>query len=262
MALQPVQRQSLSDSVYQQLSHEIVAGRFAPGQPLPPERTLSELLQVNRGAIREAVKRLAQAGLVASHHGSGHEVLDYRRNAGLDLLSDLLVDKDGNLDLQVVRSVMEMRSAIGPDASRLCARRGGPECGRALSALVEAMREADGDIPTLQELNLQLWERIVEGSGNIAYTLAYNSLRDLYDRVRDLMAEVLAEELSDIAAFEDIAHAIERGDDLCAGDLSREVIDKGLSAVVQVISALETSAQALTIDSIPSRLGSGTSEES
>lgn len=78
---------------------------------------------MNRDAVREAVKRQAQAGLVASQHGSGHHVPDFRRSAGLDLLPKLLFKSDGDVDLQVVRSVMEMRAAVGPDAAALCAKR-------------------------------------------------------------------------------------------------------------------------------------------
>ena len=257
MALQPIERRSLSDSVYDQLSKEIVSGHFAPGEPLPPERTLCALLQVNRGAIREAVKRLSQAGLVASHHGSGHRVLDFRRNAGLDLLSQLLIDEEGNLDLQVVRSVMEMRSAIGPDAARLCAQRGSQACHQEIVALVEQMRQADGDIATLQDLNLQLWEQIIEGSGNIAYALAYNSLRDLYEGVRELMGEVLADELRDLDGLAATAAAIGDGDGAAARDHARSVIDSGLIAVVGVIEFLESTDQPLHIGNMPAGRESG-----
>ena len=61
MDLQPVERRSLSDAVFDQLSGEILAGSLAPGDALPSERRLCELLQVNRGAVREGLKRLRQA---------------------------------------------------------------------------------------------------------------------------------------------------------------------------------------------------------
>ena len=127
MQLKPVTRKSLSDAVFEQLSSEIVHGRMVPGAPLPSERTLCDLLRVNRGAVREALKRLSQAGLITIQHGGGAKVLDYKQSGNLDLLTRLLFRSDGTIDLQVARSAMEMRAAMAPDIARLCARRRQPE---------------------------------------------------------------------------------------------------------------------------------------
>ncbi|MBZ0253541.1 MAG: GntR family transcriptional regulator, partial [Candidatus Methylomirabilis sp.] len=56
--LQAIERKSLSDAVFEQLRARIVAGALAAGETLPSERALCETLQVNRGALREALKRL------------------------------------------------------------------------------------------------------------------------------------------------------------------------------------------------------------
>ena len=52
MALQKIDRRTLSDAVFDQLSREIVDGRMPAGELLPPERELVEVLGVNRGAVR------------------------------------------------------------------------------------------------------------------------------------------------------------------------------------------------------------------
>ncbi|MCB1155536.1 FadR family transcriptional regulator, partial [bacterium] len=52
--LEPIGRKSLSDSVYEQILARIVEGGIEPGEALPSERALCEMLQVNRGALREA----------------------------------------------------------------------------------------------------------------------------------------------------------------------------------------------------------------
>lgn len=77
--LKPVRRQSLSDAVFDQLRDRIVSGAMRAGDPLPAERALCEALGVNRGAVREALKRLAQARLVAVQHGGASRVLDFER---------------------------------------------------------------------------------------------------------------------------------------------------------------------------------------
>jgi len=239
MSLKPVERKSLSDAVFDQLSDAIVSGRMAPGSALPSERTLCEMLQVNRGAIREALKRLSQAGLINIQHGGGTTVLDFKRTGNLDLLSQLLYDADGTIDLKVARSVMEMRAALGPDVARLCARRSTPEIRARLFALVEAMDNASHDLQTLQELALQFWDVLVRGADNIAYELSFNSLRGTYDALREVLVEVLSEELRDRSSYRAIADAVGRSDDLSATHVARALMEKGTQAIFQVLAALE-----------------------
>ncbi len=63
MALEKVARRSLPDEVYQQLLGNTLAGSLSTGDPLPSERQLAEVLGVSRPAVREALQRLAHAGL-------------------------------------------------------------------------------------------------------------------------------------------------------------------------------------------------------
>ena len=64
-----VSKQSLSDAVFDQLRERIMREDLKVGDELPPERLLCELLDVNRGSVREAIKRLQQAGLVQVRQG-------------------------------------------------------------------------------------------------------------------------------------------------------------------------------------------------
>ena len=63
MQLQPVARSAVSDTVYSQLVNEILSGRIPAGEAMPSERELALAFQVNRHAIREALKRIQQAGI-------------------------------------------------------------------------------------------------------------------------------------------------------------------------------------------------------
>ena len=113
MPLQPVSRRSVPDEVYDQLVGELVDGGLAPGESLPSERRLAELLGVSRPAVREALQRLAHAGLVEVRQGDATTVRDFRRLGGLDLLPRLLVF-GGQIDLKVARSILEARLYVGP----------------------------------------------------------------------------------------------------------------------------------------------------
>ena len=58
-----IPRAALHEQVAQRLRQMLVEGRIAPGAKLN-ERELSELLQVSRTPLREAIKMLAAEGLV------------------------------------------------------------------------------------------------------------------------------------------------------------------------------------------------------
>ena len=99
---------------------EVVDGQIPAGEALPSERRLAEVLGVSRPAVREALQRMAQSGLVQVRQGGATMVRDYKRYAGLDLLPRLLV-RHGELDPAVARSILEARLAVGPSVAALAA---------------------------------------------------------------------------------------------------------------------------------------------
>lgn len=241
MPLQPVQRRSASAAVFDQLAGEVIGGGLVPGESLPAERSLTGVLEVNRQAIREALQRLAQAGLVEITHGGTTKVLDYRRSGGLDLLPRLLVREHG-FDTEVLRSVMEMRACIGPDVARLAAERGGRGVADALEVSVQEMGATE-DAAALARLDIGFWDLLVDGSGNIAYRLSYNGLRAVYEPRLDLVYPVFEEELRDLAARRAIAAAVRRRDPRQAETTARRLLAKGTTAMSDAIGLLEEGAR-------------------
>ena len=233
--LRPVQRQSLSDAVFEQLRDQILRGEREPGSSLPAERALCEALGVNRSAVREALRRLEQAGLVVVRQGGSSRVLDYRSSTSLDLLGVLLLGADGRFDARVVRGILEMRSALGPDAARRAAERGGALCAERLAVAVAAMRRAQGDLAELQRLATRFWSDLVDGADNVAYRLAFNALHATYDRVRELLARPMQAELADAASYAALADAIGRADADAAEAEARALLRRGEAGVLDAL---------------------------
>lgn len=73
MALQfdSLNKVTLTEQVMQQLASKIISGELAPGEKLPPERDLCEMLQVSRSRIREALRALALIGFVVIKPSGG-----------------------------------------------------------------------------------------------------------------------------------------------------------------------------------------------
>lgn len=208
MELQPIERQTASDAIFDQIAEEIVRGRIDAGAALPAERALSEQFGVSRPAVREALQRLGQAGLVETRHGDATRVLDYRDASGFDLLGRLLFTPEGGVDPAVVRSVLEMRLAIGADAARRCAERADPAVTEALRTDVDAMARGDPDLHELQGLDLDFWSHLIDGARNIAYRLAFNGMREVYEPVGALLTHVLEQELRNHDARDVLVGAI------------------------------------------------------
>lgn len=238
MNLKPVEKKSLSDAVYEQLRDEIVTGAMEPGTALPSERALCDMLGVNRGAVREALKRLEQARLVSIQHGGATRVLDFRETAGTDLLAQLLMNPDGTLNTGVSRSMMEMRSAIGVDIVRRCAQRT-PEVADTLERITDEMSEAKGDLSALKDLDMQYWEAMVDASQNVAYQLAFNSIRDFYERLSEVLAHVVSEELRDVKIHRQIADSIREQDTDSAEFYARDLISRGEHMIERLATVID-----------------------
>lgn len=238
MTLKKIEKKSLADEVFEQLREEIVSGRMAPGDALPAERGLSETLGVNRGAVREALKRLEQARLSSIHQGGATRVLDYRETAGTDLLTALLLRADGTVDTRVARSVLEMRRALALDISRLAARRATPEHIDSMRAVHAEMIAARRDLEALQDLSMTLWGHIVGASDNVAYQLAYNSLRESYDVFKRVLLPAMAAEITDMEGYAELIDALEDADEGSAEALAAKLVDASGRHIQHALDAL------------------------
>jgi len=165
----------ISDRVHASLRADILAGAVAPGDPVPSERKLADDLGVNRHAVREALKRLEQAGLVTISQGGATRVRDWRDSGGLEILLDLQAGTEPPADL--ARSVLELRASVGVDAARRCAERADAATLARVDELAESAAKAIGaDDRAVDDGYALLWREVVLGSGNLAYRLALNSL--------------------------------------------------------------------------------------
>jgi len=224
MALRAVEKSSLPDKVFEQLTSEIVSGRYAAGATIPSERDLSEILAVNRHVVREAVKRLEQIGLVKVVQGGRTKVLDFRQTGGLDLLAVVAEHAEAVEALvPLLAAALEMRAGIGVDLSRLCAQRAGGEVRGELLEISERLAGV-GEGVELLPLDQRFWQGVLDGAGNLAYQLAFNSLiRAVHARV-DFSLPWLEQELRRSDYRQPIAAAIAAGDAESAARATREAL--------------------------------------
>lgn len=121
--LDPVESLTVVDAVAESIRQAIVAGRLSPGQRLT-ESMLTDLLQVSRRPVREALSRLAAAGLITGDHskrvwdpvpGDVDEVFSLR-NVLCSLAVDWVFDRLEDDDFAEVESlVLELLGSMGDE---------------------------------------------------------------------------------------------------------------------------------------------------
>jgi len=85
----------------------IFMGDLKAGDRLPPELQLTKILKVNQSSLRMAMRILVRMNVIKSTRGSGLLVLDYKKNAGLNFIADLLNIPELELGSEILLEVLE-----------------------------------------------------------------------------------------------------------------------------------------------------------
>lgn len=237
MVLRPVNRRSVPEDVFEQIVGDVLSGEMQPGESLPSERRLAEVLGVSRPAIREAIKRLAAAGLVEVRQGDATTVRDFRRTAGLDLLPTLLM-RGGELDVDVVRSILETRLHNGPKVAELAAQRGGAHAREDLDAALAELA-AEADPVAAQRHALDFWDHVVDCADSIAFRLMFNTLRATYEPVLPALTAVMAAEVERIDDYRALAAAMVAGEPDAARIAAHRLLAPATTALLDALTHLE-----------------------
>ncbi len=225
------------EDVFDQIVADVLSGEMQPGETLPSERRLAEVLGVSRPAVREALKRVSAAGLVEVRQGDATTVRDFRRHAGLDLLP-LLLMRAGELDLSVVRSILEARLHNGPKAAELAAMRREPGLAALLDESVRNL-ESEHDPVERQRHALTFWDHVVDGADSIVFRLMYNTLRATYEPALPALVAVMAAEVGRPEAYRGLADAIAAGDPGAAKKAAIDLLEPATTAMLAAITSLE-----------------------
>ena len=139
LVLEQPRKVTVVESIVEQLIRQIQAGRLAPGDKLPSERKLIDMLGVGRSSIREALQGLAALGVVESRAGQGTFV-----SRNIHQLMPDMENPSAPISLQREMRLMriEARRVVEIPVIGLAAQRGTSEEIVELSALFGAYADA------------------------------------------------------------------------------------------------------------------------
>jgi phosphonate utilization transcriptional regulator len=202
-ALALLRSSSLATAVQQEIERAILHGELAPGAKLN-EATLAAQLGVSRGPVREAFRRLEEAGLVRLEKNRGVFVRD--------------------ISLDEAMEIYDLRAMMEESVGRALAGAITPVQLKAVHALVDTMGRAvkAGDADAYHLLNLEFHDRLVEFTGNRKLTAIYRQLINELSLFRRLnLADAKMMPLS-ASEHDGIVKAIASGNPERAGRAMRE----------------------------------------
>lgn len=216
------------EQIVRTLGLEVLTGVHAPGANLPPEPVLLSRFGISRTALREVLKTLSAKGLLISKTRVGTRVQDPIHWNFFD--ADVLAWKvSQGLDGTLRRHLLEVRTALEPQAASLAAKRRTEEDLAELHRCIEAMGSQGHDQRSFAQADLDFHVAVGSASGNPMIRsfaavievalLASFSLTSPIDGPA-LQSQVVADHAA-------IVDAIEKGDAETAAAAMRKVIQSG-----------------------------------
>lgn len=194
--------------VVEQIQETILSGKLKPGEMLPPERELKEMLRVSRGTLREALRVLEHKGLIEIKLGVG----------GGAMVQDVSFDQiNESLALLIryqkvsLRHLTEFRVGVEGRVSALAAERATPSDILRLRTLLEQARQFVEKGSEFQkefvDVDKQIHLGLAEITGNPVYISLHHTVHDNIDQYYESFLSMKAREMAE--NLEDLGNIIE-----------------------------------------------------
>lgn len=173
---QAIRKNRVHEEVAKQLERMIL-NKLQPGDKLPAERELAEMLGVSRSSIRDAMRRLQLIGLVEPRQGAGTVVREISSETLVSPLANVIAQKK-----HTVNELLDFRIMIEPPLAARAAEH----------ASAEQVAKMD-EILTRQARLLQAGHLAVEEDAEFHYTIAQASGNSVMLKVLDTVMDMLRE---------------------------------------------------------------------
>jgi DNA-binding FadR family transcriptional regulator len=178
--LKPIHKSTLSEDVSQQILVTIKEARWKPGEKLPGELALAEMLNVSRNSIREALKGLALLKIIEAKPGQGTFVAEDAVAKLVNLeLTDHLSDNVSVIELMEVRILLETQII------RWAIERGRDEEFDRLKSIIDKERNFKGELTESSlKPRAEFHQILAEIAGNSLAVKFLNSIRGEFETQR------------------------------------------------------------------------------
>ena len=222
-------RERLYQEIVEHVQTEILAGRLKPGDRIPAERELALHFAVSRAAVREAIKSLAEKGLLEVQVGKGSFVAALSTDQVVESMSLLLRDAH-----ELPESLQDARAILEVPIARLAARNRGPEHLARLDELLRAMESQRNLSHAFISADSDFHHELARATGNRVLDILSRTLITLLRSERIFMVGFRDEIHGAIGSHRVIFEAVERRDE----DGAAAAMAAHLSHVAAVLRSL------------------------
>lgn len=167
-------REGTSIEISRQLLGYLLSGRVQPGDRLPPERKLAEMLGVGRSVVREALKSLTLLGLLEVRLGDG----TYVKRVDAEILPES-IEWGLALGAHRVLDLLEARRHLDAILAGLAASRRDEQDVADLGALLATMRAVHREPHRFAAAHARFLKAVAETAGNDVLAGAVSTIRSL-----------------------------------------------------------------------------------
>lgn len=186
--IEPVNRQSLSRQIADQLQQAIFEGTFKADQRLPTEEELGRRYQVSRPTIREALKRLAARNLIRSKRGpTGGSFVN---QPNLEQLGDQLssaVTLLVGMNSVTLPEILEARAELETLCCKLCILHGDEQYFEQMESTLLLQSEANISDEAFCDADIQFHRVLAESTGNRIIALQMYALIEALQPVTNML---------------------------------------------------------------------------
>lgn len=183
---EPVETRRTFEEALEQIADKIRTGDIHPGDRLPSERELAAQMRISRPTVREAVKALAEAGVLEVRRG---------QTGGIFVRSELvpreLLRSTWEVRISEVSGVLEARRLLEPRVAQLAAAHAGEQDFAAMQKTIDRQKDLVGpDFLRHEDLFLQLdmafHLAIARATGNSTIVALMRNLLGKLEVARDM----------------------------------------------------------------------------
>jgi GntR family transcriptional repressor for pyruvate dehydrogenase complex len=215
--------------VYEEVAKQIerlILKKLQPGDKLPSERELAEMLRVSRGSIRDAIRGLELLGLVEPRQGTGTIVREISADSVVNPFANALKRRK-----ELVSELLDFRKMLEPPLAARAATHASPEEVAEMEEILRRQEEKQrqGDAAVAEDTEFHY--SVALASDNSVVLKVIDILMDLLRDTRARSLQVEGRPQKSLSGHRRILAAIKRHD----GEAAKAAMRRHLEDVEEIV---------------------------
>lgn len=184
-----MEQQKAYAGVIEYFRKRIISGDLKPGDKLPPEREIADMLGVSRHSVREAIRIMDMTGVISSRQGSGNYITCEFQKSITETMAMMVAMNQINY-----RQISQVRYSLERLAFSLALNNAGEKKIKQMEECVDRLDKSTDD-KVNAELDKRIHYTLAEASGNTLLLDILEACSGVIDNfIKDMRYEILRTE--------------------------------------------------------------------